>query len=153
MEKAENELQTAVHNDLAARVLRGGRRPKVQKIKAGRVLVREGEPGKGMFLVLDGSLSLTVDGRQLAELGPGSVVGERAVVDAGLQTSTVPITVLVLQGPALAVGEREEFAAGKRTSTLTAVSDCRVIPLAPEDVDPEILRKLAEHHRREEAER
>jgi len=61
-----------------------------------------------------------------------------------------PITVLVLQGPALAVGEREQLTAGKRTSTLTAVTDCRVAEVAPEDVDPEILRKLAEHHRRED---
>jgi len=39
--------------------------------------VKEGEPGKAMFVVLDGRLSLTIDGEALAELGPGSVVGER----------------------------------------------------------------------------
>ena len=146
----EEELQSTVEVELARRILRGGHRPQVREVKAGRVLVKEGEPGKAMFVVLDGRLSLTIDGEALAELGPGSVVGERAVVDAGLQSSMAPITVLVLQGPALAVGEREQLTAGKRTSTLTAVTDCRVAEVAPEDVDPEILRKLAEHHRRED---
>jgi CRP-like cAMP-binding protein len=149
MEEESDEREMAVENELADRILRGGRRPKVHKVKAGRVLVREGEPGKAMFVLLDGRLSVTVGGKVLAELGPGSVVGERAVVDAGLQSSTVPITLLVLQGPAFAVGEREEMMAGNRTSTLTAVTDCRVAEVAPEDVDPEILRLLAQHHRRE----
>lgn len=149
MEDGDGELQTAVENELVGRILRGGVRPRVRKLKAGRVLVHEGEPGKAMYLLLDGRLSVSVGGKVLAELGPGSVVGERAVVDAGLQTSTVPITVLVLHGPAFAVGEREELKAGNRTSTLTAVTDCRVAAVAPEDVDPELLRQLAEHHRRE----
>jgi CRP-like cAMP-binding protein len=140
----------AIENELAHRILPRGSHPKVRKVKAGRVLVREGERGKTMFVLLDGRLSLTVGGKVLAELGPGSVVGERAVVDAGLQTSTVPIAVLVLQGPGFAVGEREELEVGTRTSTLTAVTDCRVATVAPEDVDPEILRLLAEGHRRED---
>src|SRR3982074_1477860 len=150
MEEESDERETAAENELAGRILRGGKRPKFHKVKAGRVLVREGEPGKAMFVLLEGRLPVTVGGNVVAELGPGSVVGERAVVDAGLQTSTVPITVLVLQGPAFAVGEREEMTAGNRTSTLTAVTDCRVAEVTPEDVDPEILRLLAEHHRREE---
>jgi CRP-like cAMP-binding protein len=149
MEEEEDELQTAVENELAGRILRGGKRPKVRNVRAGRVLVHEGDPGKGLFLLLDGRLSVSVGGMVLAELGPGSVVGERAVVDAGLQTSTVPITVLVLHGPAFAVGEREELKAGNRTSTLTAVTDCRVAAVAPEDIDSGILRQLAEHHHRE----
>ena len=149
MDEEDDELQTGVENDLARRILRGGRRPRVRKVKAGQVLIHEGEPGKTMFLLLDGRLSVIVGGEVLAELGPGSVVGERAVVDAGLQTSTVPITVLVLQGPAFVVGEREELMAGNRSATLTAVTECRVVELEPEDVDPEILRQLAEHHHRE----
>lgn len=149
MKEEDDAPQTEVENELAGRILRDGMRPKVRKVKAGRVLVQEGAPGKAMFLLLDGRLSVSVGGKVLAELGPGSVVGERAVVDAGLQTSTVPITVLVLQGPAFAVGEREELRAGNRTSTLTAVTDCRVAEVAPEDVDSEILRQLAQHHRRE----
>ena len=151
MEEEDDQLQTEVENELAGRILRGGKRPKVRKVKAGRVLVHEGEPGKALFVLLGGRLSVTVEGKIVAELEPGSVVGERAVVDAGLQTSAVPITVLVLQGPAFVVGEREELKAGNRTSTLTAVTDSRVVAVAPEDVDPEILRKLAEHHHREES--
>jgi hypothetical protein len=77
---------------------------------------------EGYFLLLQGRLSVGVGGKVLAELGPGSVVGERAVVDAGLQTSTVPVTVLVLQRPAFAVGEREELKAGNRTSTLNGAN-------------------------------
>jgi CRP-like cAMP-binding protein len=150
MGQQDDELPTTVENELTARILRGGKRPKVRKIKAGGILVHEGEPGKAMFVLLNGLLSVTVGGEVLAELGPGSVVGERAVVDAGLRTSMVPITVLVLQGPAFAVGERMVLTAGNRTSTLTAVTDCRVAEVAPDDVDPEILRLLAEHHHREE---
>jgi uncharacterized protein YdhG (YjbR/CyaY superfamily) len=149
MDEEDDELQTEVENELAGRILQRGKRPKVRKVKAGVVLVHEGEQGKALFVLLDGRLSVKVEDKVLAELGPGSVVGERAVVDAGLQKSTVPVTVLVLQGPGFAVGERHELKAGSRTSTLTAVTDCRVVAVAPEDVDPEILRQLAEHHHRE----
>ena len=149
MEEQIDGLLTTSDSALASRIVRAGRPLKVHRIKAGHILVREGESGKAMFLLLDGHISVSVSGKVLAELGPGSVVGERAVVDAGLQTSSVPITVLVLQGPAFAVATREELQAGYRTATLTAITDSRVAELAPEDIDPEILRQLAEHHHRE----
>ena len=42
-----------------------------------------------MFLLLNGVLVVEVDGEKLAELGPGAVFGERAVLEGGTRTATL----------------------------------------------------------------
>ena len=63
--------------------------PSIEKIKAGRVLIKQGEAGTDLFLVLDGVVIVDVDGRPLAELGPGALVGERALLEGGKRTATL----------------------------------------------------------------
>ncbi len=46
-----------------------------------------GEPGLGMYLVLNGSVSIQLDSRQLAELGPGDFFGEVALFGAEARTA------------------------------------------------------------------
>jgi hypothetical protein len=41
------------------------------------LLVRQGDPGDELFLLLDGVLIVDVDGEPVAELGPGAVLGGR----------------------------------------------------------------------------
>ena len=53
------------------------------------MITEQGEPGDELFLVLDGVVRVEVDGERLAEYGPGSLHGERAVLEGGLRTSTV----------------------------------------------------------------
>jgi CRP-like cAMP-binding protein len=75
-----------------------------------------------MFVLLDGVLAVEVDGEQVAELGPGAVLGERALLEAH----------------------------GKRTATLRAVTRCKVAVASADDLSPEALHELREGHRREE---
>ena len=67
-------------------------------------------------------MAAEVDGEQLAELGPGAVLGERASLDGGV-----------------------------RTATLRAVTDCKVAAVPADAIDRHALIELADGHRREES--
>ena len=56
---------------------------------AGKVLIERGQPGTGLFVVVEGSLVVEApEGRR--ELGPGAVVGERALLSPdGTRTARV----------------------------------------------------------------
>jgi CRP-like cAMP-binding protein len=84
------------------------------------VFTRQGEPGGELFVVLDGMVSVEVDGKTIGEVGPGAVLGERAVLEGG-----------------------------RRTSTLTAVTPVRLAVAAGNTIDLARLRELAKSHRRE----
>jgi hypothetical protein len=55
----------------------------------GDVLVQQGERSDDLYLLLDGVLGVEVDGDLVAEIGPGAVLGERAVLDGGQRTATL----------------------------------------------------------------
>lgn len=71
-------------------------------VDAGDVLMREGSPGRQSFVVLEGQAEITVAGRPVAVVGPGSFLGETALIDKGARTATViaatPMRLLVV-GP------------------------------------------------------
>ena len=77
-----------------------GRLADTVDVPAGKVLMREGEFGSEMFVISSGTLAVERDGREVARLGPGSVVGEIALLSEGPRTATVtaaePSTLLVL---------------------------------------------------------
>ena len=50
-------------------------------VEPGRAFVREGEMGRDMFIITEGQVVVRRGGRVVAELGPGDVVGEMAVLD------------------------------------------------------------------------
>lgn len=50
------------------------------EVEPGQVLAVPGDPGSGMFVVLDGVVSVEVRGGFHAELGPGSFFGEVALL-------------------------------------------------------------------------
>jgi CRP-like cAMP-binding protein len=100
--------------------MRGGLKPHVRRVKAGRVLVEQGSDGEDVFLLLDGVLVLEVNGEALAELGPGAVLGERAALEGG-----------------------------RRTATLRAVTDCRIAAVPADGLDVAPRAELASRHRRE----
>jgi CRP-like cAMP-binding protein len=62
-----------------------------QKIEfpAGEVIVREGERGKGFYVIERGTATVSVDGVERASLAPGAYFGEVAVIDGGPRTATV----------------------------------------------------------------
>lgn len=76
--------ETALERELSTVIMRGGQRPAVRELLAGSVLTEQGTPGDSLYLLLDGIVA--VDGAVLAELGPGVVVGERAVLEGGVRT-------------------------------------------------------------------
>lgn len=114
---AESELE----RQLSEQIMRGGRRPEVRRLVAGEVLTRQGATGDELYLLLDGVLRVDVDGEELADVGPGAVLGERALLERG-----------------------------RRTSTLTAVTAARVAVAAEDAVDLDRLRELAPSHHRED---
>jgi len=57
--------------------------------REGTVIAREGERGIGLFLILEGTCSVTIGGKAKAKLGPGDFFGEVALLDGGPRTATV----------------------------------------------------------------
>jgi CRP-like cAMP-binding protein len=56
---------------------------------AGKVLIERGQPGTGLFVVVEGELVVEAP-EGTRELGPGAVFGERALLSAdGLRTARV----------------------------------------------------------------
>jgi hypothetical protein len=116
------EVETALERELSQSIMRGGSKPTIRKLNQGDALVEQGESGDELFLLLDGVLSVEVDGNALAEVGPGAILGERALLKGG-----------------------------KRTATLRALTPIRVAVVGADQVSPEALGELATGHRREES--
>ena len=83
------EVETALERELASLIMRGGEKPKVRKLKEGAVLTEQGQPGDELYLLLNGVLTVEVDGEALADLGPGAILGERAILEGGARTCTL----------------------------------------------------------------
>jgi hypothetical protein len=58
-------------------------------IPEGTAFIREGEPGDSAYLVADGELEVSVNGKTLATLGRSDLVGEIALIRGGRRTATV----------------------------------------------------------------
>lgn len=59
------------------------------KMTAGTLLVDQGQTGREAFVVLDGTVRVSRNGKKIATLGPGAVVGELSLLDHGPRTATV----------------------------------------------------------------
>jgi len=55
----------------------------------GTVIVRQGDPGMGFYLIADGRVEVTHDGHRIRELGPGEFFGEMALMEERARTATV----------------------------------------------------------------
>lgn len=61
--------------------------------EAGDILIRQGEPIDALMFVLDGKVSVEVDGvGQVASLGSGEMLGEMSLVDEAPPSATVFVT-------------------------------------------------------------
>ena len=102
------EAESALERELS-RMLMSGEKLTKRKLGEGAVLVTQGAEGDKLYLLLDGVLAVEVGGEQVAEMGPGTIVGERAVLEGGVRTATLraltPIHFVVI--PAELVGEGE----------------------------------------------
>ena len=82
-------VESALERSLSSAIMSGGAKPRIRTLAEGENLVRQGEPGTEVFLILDGMFVVEVDERQVAEIGPGAVVGERAALLNGTRTATL----------------------------------------------------------------
>ena len=60
-----------------------------RQVAAGDVVMGLGEPGDTLFVVADGSLRAHAGDRTLVTIGPGSVIGELAVLDPAPRAASV----------------------------------------------------------------
>lgn len=114
--------ETALERQMSHDLMRGEHPPVVRRVPAGTAVTRQGELGDELFLVLNGVLAVEVDGQKLAEVGPGAILGERALLEGG-----------------------------RRTSTLLAMTPARLAVASADTIDLERLRALSDLHRREDA--
>jgi hypothetical protein len=81
--------ETAMERELSRILLRGDTKLPRRTLAEGEVLVEQGAPGDDLYLLLDGVLGVEVDGEQVAEMGPGTMLGERASLEGGTRTATL----------------------------------------------------------------
>ncbi len=55
----------------------------------GTVIATEGDPGVGLFLIVDGDAEVTIGGKRMAILRRGDFFGEIALLDGGPRSATV----------------------------------------------------------------
>jgi hypothetical protein len=115
-------VETALERELSVQLMHGSGKPKIRRLAAGDALVRQGEPGAEIYLLLDGVIRAERDGERLAEYGPGTMMGERAQLEGGT-----------------------------RTATLVAVTPCRVASVDAAQFDRAALLELSGGHRKEDA--
>ena len=82
-------VELALERSLSDAIMRGEEKPTIRSLDQGEDLVRQGEAGTDVFLILDGIFVIDVDGEEVAEIGPGAVVGERAALRDGTRTATL----------------------------------------------------------------
>jgi CRP-like cAMP-binding protein len=85
-------VESALERKMATAIMHGGAQPAIRTLEAGEALITQGEASTEVYLVLDGVFLVKVDDRELAEIGPGAVVGERAGREGGTRTATVLAT-------------------------------------------------------------
>jgi CRP-like cAMP-binding protein len=61
-------------------------------VPGGRVLMREGDRGAEMFVIVSGEAKIERDGQEVARSGPGSVLGEIALLSETPRNATVTTT-------------------------------------------------------------
>jgi len=55
--------------------------------ESGERIIEEGSPAKSFFAIMEGTVEVLKDGRRIAELGPGAILGEMALFNRDLRTS------------------------------------------------------------------
>ena len=115
-------VESSLERELSYLVMHSQPGPKIQPLPKGVVLVQQGQTGNEMYLLLDGILAVEVDGKLVAQVGPGAILGERAQLEGG-----------------------------RRTATLRAETRCKVAQFESALVSTPEMTSIASGHRREEA--
>jgi hypothetical protein len=105
-------VESALERQLSVAIIDA--KPRFRRLEAGRTLVQQGQPGEELFLLFDGVLRVEVDGEPVAEVGPGAILGEMALLHGG-----------------------------RRMATLRAVTPCRVAVVPKDRIDRQALEEIA----------
>lgn len=108
------QAEPALERQISRSLMQAEAKPTRRVVESGAALVEQGEPGTDLYLLLDGVFGVEIDGDEVAEIGPGAIVGERALLEGG-----------------------------ERTATLRAKTRCRVAVVSPEALDRGSLERLA----------
>jgi Cyclic nucleotide-binding domain len=108
------QAESKLERQLSRWLMKEQQAPERRVIEPGSALVEQGERSDDLYLLLDGVLAVEIDGTEVGDIGPGAVLGERAVLDGG-----------------------------KRTATLRARTRSRVAVVPPELIDRASLHELA----------
>jgi CRP-like cAMP-binding protein len=100
--------------------MRSGAKLERRRLEARETLTEQGAEGDELYLLLDGVLAVEIDGEPVAEVGPGALLGERALLE------------------------------GRRTATLRVTTPARVVVIPKDAIEPSALPELAAIHRRED---
>lgn len=111
--------ESALERQLSRELMDDSRSLQRRKLDPGDTLVEQGEKGEELFLLLDGVLVAEIDGNELGEFGPGSILGEGALLEDGT-----------------------------RQATLRARTRCRVAVVPPNLIERRLRRALATDPRR-----
>ena len=115
-------VESELERELSASIMRSDARLARRRVGEGETLVEQGAEGRELYLLLDGVLEVVLEGEPLAEVGPGALLGERALLEGG-----------------------------RRTATLRARTPARVAVVPAEAIDETALPQLAASHRREQS--
>jgi cyclic nucleotide-binding protein len=111
---AESALEREISRELMAGKMISDRRT----LEPEDTLVEQGAPGDELYLVLDGVLAVEIDGEEVAEIGPGAIVGEKALLEGGTRTATLRARtrcrVAVIPGELIDKQELEDLAMTRR---------------------------------------
>src|SRR5262245_36061210 len=107
-------VESELERELSASIMRDGAQLERRTYEQGQAIVEQGDEGRELFLILDGTIDVEVDGDEVAEIGPGALLGEMALLEGG-----------------------------KRTATLWATTDVRAVVVPPEAISQSVLEELA----------
>jgi hypothetical protein len=110
------QAETALERELSSVVMHGEKKPKVRVVAKGEQIITQGAEGEELYLILDGIGEVEVDGKRVGNLGPGAIVGERAILGDSHRTATVtavtPVRVASVPAQAVDRGKLAELAVG-----------------------------------------
>jgi hypothetical protein len=112
-------VESELERTLATSILREGAKLVRRRIARGDTLVEQGDPGRDLFVLLDGVFDVEIDGDVVAQVGSGAILGELAVLGDG-----------------------------RRKATLRAVRSSRVAVIGPDEISRPHLVEIASSRRR-----
>lgn len=74
------------------------------ELGVGTTVIDQGQTGREAFVIVEGTVTVRRNGKKVATLGPGAIVGELALLDHGPRSASVTCdtdcTMLVIEGRA-----------------------------------------------------